>query len=43
VYEQTIDAPWELTLGHYRIFSGLALVPLLLALGFVLFTSSGLR
>ncbi|MFL5269843.1 MAG: hypothetical protein ACJ8AH_25180 [Stellaceae bacterium] len=39
MYEQTIDAPRELTLGPHRILSGLALVPLLLALGFVLFTS----
>ena len=39
MYEQTIDAPRELTLGPHRILSGLALVPLLLALGFVLFTT----
>ncbi|HYZ41257.1 MAG TPA: hypothetical protein VE687_11630, partial [Stellaceae bacterium] len=39
--EQTIDAPRELTLGHRRLLSGLALVPLLAALGFVLFTTLG--
>jgi hypothetical protein len=39
MYEQTIYAPGELTLGHHRILSRLALVPLLLALGFVLFTA----
>jgi hypothetical protein len=41
MYEQTIDAPRQLTLGHRRLGSGLALVPLLAALGFVLFTTLG--
>ena len=39
MYDQTIDSPQRLTRGYERIRSGLALVPLLLALGFVLFTT----
>jgi hypothetical protein len=41
MYDQTIDAPRGLTLGHHCARSGLALVPLLAALGFVLFTTLG--
>jgi hypothetical protein len=39
MYDQTIDSPQRLTRGRERIRSGLALVPLFLALGFVLFTT----
>jgi hypothetical protein len=39
MYDQTIDARQRPTLGHQSVRSGLALVPLLLALGFVLFTT----
>lgn len=41
MYEQTIDAPRQVTLGHRCFRSGLPLVPLLVALGFVLFTTLG--
>jgi uncharacterized membrane protein (GlpM family) len=41
MYEQTINAPRELTLGLHRICSGVAVVLLLTALGFVLFTTLG--
>jgi hypothetical protein len=39
MYEQTIDAPRRLTLGHHCVRFGLPLIPLLVALGFVLFTT----
>jgi len=39
MYEETIDAHPELTFGRHRVLSGLALVLLLPALGFVLFTT----
>ena len=39
MYEHAIDAPRQVPLGHRYIRSGLALVPLLAALGFVLFTT----
>ena len=41
MYDQTIDGPRPLTLGHHCLRSGLALVPLLAVLGFVLFTTLG--
>lgn len=41
MYEQTIDAPRQVTLGRRCFRSGLPLVPLLVALGFVLFTTLG--
>src|SRR5215468_8301192 len=41
MYEQTIDAPRELTRGHRRVLSGLALVLLLAALGFVFVATLG--
>jgi hypothetical protein len=39
MYDQTIDAPRPLTSGRHYFRSGLALVPLVAALGFVLFTT----
>jgi hypothetical protein len=39
--DQTIDAPRRLTLAHRGMRSGLALVPLIAGLGFVLLTSLG--
>ncbi|MBO0739363.1 MAG: hypothetical protein J2P48_22975 [Alphaproteobacteria bacterium] len=41
MYDQTIDAPPALRVGHHRLRSGLALIPLLAALGVVLFTTLG--
>jgi len=39
MYDQAIDTPPRLSLGHHCVRSGPALVPLLAALGFVLFTT----
>ena len=39
MYEETIEVPRELTFGHYCIRSAVALIPLLAALGFILFTT----
>src|SRR5215813_1911591 len=39
MYDQAIDTPPRLSLGHHCVRSGSALVPLLAALGFVLFTT----
>jgi hypothetical protein len=44
MYEQTsINAPRQVTLGHHCVRLGLPLVPLLVALSFVLFTTLGSR
>jgi hypothetical protein len=41
MYDQTIDVPRRLTRGHHYVHSGLVLLPLISALGFVLWTTLG--